>query len=177
MQNTIDIFNRLAQRELELCIVLNRICDYDWLKQSLRCISWLGNGKFWYSLILLLPIIHGQSAWVASLHMIITGIIGFLIYWAIKSGTERLRPYACSKNINLASMPLDKYSFPSGHTLHAVNFTIIATYYFPDLAIILLPFTVLTGLARVILGLHYPTDVIIGGFIGFLIAFTSLSLI
>ena len=177
MQNTIDIFNRFAQRELALCVVLNRICDHDWLKQGLRFISWLGNGKFWYCLILLLPIMFGQSAWIASLHMTVTGIIGYLIYRVIKSSTERLRPYACSDNINLASMPLDKYSFPSGHTLHAVNFTIIATYYFPDLAIILLPFTVLTGFARVILGLHYPTDVVIGGLIGFLISFTSLSLI
>lgn len=177
MQNTIDIFNRLAQRELALCVILNRICDYDWLKQSLRFISWLGNGKFWYGLILLLPVIHGPSAWTASLHMTLIGIVGFLIYKIIKSGAERLRPYACSNNINLVSMPLDTYSFPSGHTLHAVNFTIIASYYFPDLAIILLPFTVLTGLARVVLGLHYPTDVVIGGLIGFLISLISLSLI
>jgi membrane-associated phospholipid phosphatase len=56
--------------------------------------------------------------------------------------------------------PLDEFSFPSGHTLHAVSFTIVALAYYPWLAPLLVPFTAGVALSRVVLGLHYPSDVL-----------------
>jgi undecaprenyl-diphosphatase len=71
--------------------------------------------------------------------------------------------------------PLDRYSFPSGHTLHAVSFTIVTTAHAPELAPILVPFALLVAASRVVLGLHYPTDVAAGAFIGMLLASVSLA--
>ena len=62
--------------------------------------------------------------------------------------------------------PLDRYSFPSGHTLHAVTFTWLAVERFPTLAWILIPLASLIAASRVVLGLHYPSDVLAGGAIG-----------
>jgi len=62
--------------------------------------------------------------------------------------------------------PLDEFSFPSGHTLHAVTFTIIALAYAPLLAPLLLPFALLVAASRVVLGLHYPSDVLAATLIG-----------
>jgi membrane-associated phospholipid phosphatase len=62
--------------------------------------------------------------------------------------------------------PLDHFSFPSGHTLHAVMVTITLGYIQPLLLILMLPFTILVALSRMILGLHYPSDVIVGAVIG-----------
>jgi len=72
--------------------------------------------------------------------------------------------------------PLDRYSFPSGHTLHAVAFTVVATAHVPALAPILWPFAALVAASRVVLGLHYPTDVLAGALIGAALAGTSLSI-
>ena len=66
--------------------------------------------------------------------------------------------------------PLDRYSFPSGHTLHAVCFAWQAVAHFPALSWTLVPVAALIALSRVVLGLHYPTDVLAGAAIGALLA-------
>jgi undecaprenyl-diphosphatase len=68
------------------------------------------------------------------------------------------------------------YSFPSGHTLHAVAFTLVALAYWPWLAPLLVPFTLLTAASRVALGLHYPSDVLAGASLGAGIAAASLAI-
>ena len=55
-------------------------------------------------------------------------------------------------------------------------FTTVALAWFPTLAVLLLPFTVLVALSRMVLGLHYPTDVICGAAIGFGLAHAALAL-
>jgi undecaprenyl-diphosphatase len=71
---------------------------------------------------------------------------------------------------------LDRYSFPSGHTLHAVSFTTLAVSSFPELAWLLVPFAALIAASRVVLGLHYPTDVAAGALIGATLAVLSMVL-
>ncbi|WP_155518951.1 phosphatase PAP2 family protein, partial [Xanthomonas euvesicatoria] len=70
--------------------------------------------------------------------------------------------------------PLDEFSFPSGHTLHAVSFSIVALAYYPWLAPLLVPFSAGVALSRVVLGLHYPSDVLAATLIGVLLASLSL---
>jgi undecaprenyl-diphosphatase len=70
----------------------------------------------------------------------------------------------------LGTSPLDLYSFPSGHTLHAVSFTLVVIHFLPMLLWLLLPFAILVAMSRVVLGLHYPTDVIAGVVLGFLVS-------
>jgi undecaprenyl-diphosphatase len=69
---------------------------------------------------------------------------------------------------------LDQYSFPSGHTLHAVNFTLICSAYLPELALPLAWFTAMVAVSRPVLGLHYPSDVLAGAAIGTLVAAVAL---
>jgi len=68
--------------------------------------------------------------------------------------------------VQQGAAPLDAFSFPSGHTLHAVAFTLVALSYFPALAPVLVPFALLTAASRVVLGLHYPSDVLAGAALG-----------
>jgi undecaprenyl-diphosphatase len=69
---------------------------------------------------------------------------------------------------------LDLYSFPSGHTLHAVSFTILAVASFPGLAWLCVPFATLVAMSRVVLGLHYPSDVAAGALLGAALAALSM---
>jgi undecaprenyl-diphosphatase len=100
-----------------------------------------------------------------------------LLYKFLKQRFVRERPYISHLRIRVGARPLDRYSFPSGHTLHAVSFAILFSFYFPVLLWIVVPFAALVALSRVVLGLHYPTDVAVGALIGASLALASLSLV
>lgn len=74
----------------------------------------------------------------------------------------------------LGERPLDHFSFPSGHTLHAVLFSVMLGTYFPALLPVLLVFSVLVALSRMVLGLHYPTDVLAGAGLGLTLGLLGL---
>ena len=97
--------------------------------------------------------------------------------WLWLRNLIRERPFIRHPGITLEMPPLDRYSFPSGHTLHAVCFTWQAVAHFPVLGWGLIPAATLIALSRVVLGLHYPTDVIAGGAIGALLATAGLALV
>jgi undecaprenyl-diphosphatase len=75
------------------------------------------------------------------------------------------------------TLALDEFSFPSGHTLHAVSFSLVAIGYFPWLAVPLLAFAALVAISRVVLGLHYPSDVLVSIVVGVALARVSLWLL
>jgi undecaprenyl-diphosphatase len=99
------------------------------------------------------------------------------LYKTLKLFTRRERPCDYATEIIALVPPLDRYSFPSGHTLHAVSFSTVAIYYFPALAWILVPFTMLVASSRIVLGLHYPSDVLVATLIGLALAFTGILLV
>lgn len=107
--------------------------------------------------------------------MAATGLAVLLLYKGLKRWTRRPRPYAADLRIRAWVAPLDEFSFPSGHTLHAVSFTIVALAYYPWLAPLLVPFTLGVALSRVVLGLHYPSDVLAATGIAVLLASASLT--
>ncbi len=72
---------------------------------------------------------------------------------------------------------MDEYCFPSGHTLHAVNFSLVALAWYPQLLLLLLPLTALIAASRVVLGLHYPSDVVVASLLGFILAKTSCQIV
>ena len=97
-----------------------------------RTISWLGDGWIWYGVMLALPLVYGLDGLQASLHMVATGALGLTLYKLIKNHAVRERPYITHSAIECASAPLDRYSFPSGRTPHAVCFTLLHSSHFPE---------------------------------------------
>ncbi|HEY9396443.1 MAG TPA: phosphatase PAP2 family protein [Burkholderiales bacterium] len=148
------------------CIRLNGASTIPWVCALFRLASRLGDGWFWYALMGLLLAAEGRGAYAAVGDMLIAGILGLATYKTLKTATSRPRPYQVQNRIRLGAAPLDQFSFPSGHTLHAVSFTLIAIAYFPSLGSVLMPFALLIAMSRVILGLHYPSDVLAGAAIG-----------
>jgi undecaprenyl-diphosphatase len=160
------IMARFDIAEYRLCRELNRVVGLSPGRWVFATASRLGDGIAWYVLVGVLPLIYGRAALRPALVMAITGLIGLLIYKMLKAQLLRERPFIRHPGLTLAMPPLDRYSFPSGHTLHAVTFTWLAVERFPTLGWILIPLASLIAASRVVLGLHYPSDVLAGGAIG-----------
>lgn len=196
MIRTPNLFLRADQFERRVCLFANAACQRQTIRQFFRVVSRLGDGIFWYALMLTLPYwqwlerersagpvvgpapelsFFELSAWQVSLKMLLAGAVGLALYKLLKVRLVRERPFIGLMGIECAMPPLDRYSFPSGHTLHAVTFTAIAIHYVPMLAWVLVPFALLVAASRVVLGLHYPSDVLAGALIGAAIAAVTIS--
>lgn len=170
------LLTRMNEIELSFCRRVNRVNSYKLIRYPFRIISRIGDGIAWYLLMLVFALFFGRIGLTAALHMSIVGMVTLIIYKILKQLTLRTRPCLLHDEVKMGIAPLDLYSFPSGHTMHAVAFTCVALFYFPGLFTTLIPFTILIALSRVILGLHYPSDVIAGAILGALIALVSFSI-
>lgn len=164
----------LVSRDHHWCLLANRGGHPLLSRRYFATVSRWGDGPFWYLLMAVLFAFGGGRGVQAAVHMAALGVVSLVLYKALKHWTKRPRPFAADVRIRAWVAPLDEFSFPSGHTLHAVGFTIIACAYFPALAIVLVPFAVSVALSRVVLGLHYPTDVLAATAIGTSLASLSL---
>lgn len=137
-------------------------------------------GIFWIALalILLIPKKTRRTGAAMAVAMVLGLIIGNGI---LKNVIARTRPYdlanpVLSKSKLLVSPPTD-YSFPSGHTLASFE---AATAIYKDhtvygfLAFVL---AILIGFSRIYLQVHYPSDVLGGAILGFLLGLAGSSIV
>ncbi len=177
MMRANSTLQQISRWDLELCVFFNRQSRCLSIRSLFRIASRLGDGVFWYVLMSALLLHYRAEALPAVIHMILAGGTGTMIYKLIKSKTLRPRPFNVSPDVICVSKALDQFSFPSGHTLHATVFSIVAVHYFPVLIWLVLPFSMLVALSRPILGLHYPSDVLAGALIGAVLAAVSIFLV
>ena len=168
---------RMARWDGALALRLNRAACRTSVRAPFHLVSRLGDGVFWYALMLALLLRFREDAFLPVLHMMVAGLTCTALYKWLKGKTLRPRPYESCPGLVMFSAPLDRFSFPSGHTLHAVVFTLVALEYYPVLAWLTVPFTLLVATSRVALGLHYPSDVLAGAALGAVVAALSFYLV
>ena len=168
-------FDRLDSLEGKLCLPCNRFARVYLVRQYFRIVSRLGDGVIWYSILAALPAVYGPPSYLPTAHIAVTALFAVVVYKILRILLVRERPFASHSGVEAVTRPLDRHSFPSGHTLHAVAFLVMLAHYFPELAPVLLPFVISVAVSRVVLGLHYPSDVAFGALIGWALAQLSLA--
>ncbi len=166
--------SRLHLRDASVCLACSRWGRRQHVRRFFAVVSRLGDGALWYTLMLAIVCVDGLDGLRASAHVAATGPVALLMYRWLKRWTRRPRPFAADRRIFALVRPLDGFSFPSGHTLHAVSFSVVAIAHYPALAWLVAPFTLCIAASRVVLGLHYPSDVLAATGIGLVLASLSL---
>ncbi|MGD8346046.1 MAG: phosphatase PAP2 family protein [Lysobacterales bacterium] len=169
-------FEKLDALEGRVCLPINRFARHPLVRLYFRIVSRLGDGVLWYAMLAALPFVYGPSSYLPTVHLAITALAAVGVYKILKKYLVRERPFASHAGVEAVTAPLDKHSFPSGHTLHAVAFLTLLAHYFPELVPLVLPFVISVAASRVILGLHYPSDVAFGALLGWSLARLSLFL-
>ena len=105
-------------------------------------------------------------------------LLAFLIerpvYFVLKNSLKRNRPEAALANFRSIITPSDQFSFPSGHTSAAFMMATLLGLYFPPLIIPLYCWATGVGCSRVVLGVHFPSDILVGALLGISTALFSL---
>lgn len=171
------VIDQLDELEIELCLRINSYGDSAWVRKFFALVSRLGDGGYWIVTGCLMLATQVEKALPFTLQILATTLVGVAIYKLLKKRLVRERPYIRNRQILLGTKPLDRYSFPSGHTMHAACLTMLYCYIEPAMLVLTLPFAVLVAMSRIILGLHYPSDVVAGAALGIALASASIQLV
>jgi len=157
-------------------LVMQRFCHlrrFPLVTLLFRTASRLGDGPLWWATGIFLLAFGSPSGRWAVLGEVLAIGTAVTLFMTVKHLIGRPRP--CEKWLDLPCLmaPPDRFSFPSGHTMTAFSAAGVFWTMLPGSEFIFLPIALMIGLSRIFLGLHYPTDVLVGVLLGTGIGFTT----
>ncbi|QYJ86238.1 phosphatase PAP2 family protein [Shewanella mesophila] len=164
------LFTLESSINLSIFRQLNGIAPHfpDW---SLILLTDLGNGVT-LGLITLCCIIKRPELII---RVIVASVLSLIIVPTLKQYFDAPRPAALLEIINIVGKTRLNHSFPSGHTASAFLFagTLFFAYQCRNIKILVIGFASIIGLSRVIVGAHWPLDIIMGAFVGLFCAYVA----
>ena len=146
-----------------------------WFRVLMISSTRAGDGWLWLAVGLALATVGTDGHRVLAAAAVSAGVANILQV-LVKRRVRRTRPCDCELvSLNaygvkpLGHFPSDRYSFPSGHALNAFAIGSVLALAFPLLAAPVLIVAASVAASRVVLGLHFLSDVLAGSLLGALI--------
>lgn len=173
-QMSLQALQRLAEFDARLFLGVNRLHRHLPLEKLVRGISFTGDGHFYVAMAILLPLCYPDEG----TQFLLAGLLSFLIelplYWVLKRSCKRRRPFHVVQALAPLLQPSDEFSFPSGHTTAAFMMAMLVGVFFPAALLPMILWASLVGLSRVMLRVHFISDVLAGIGLGSAIAMFAL---
>ncbi|HEY2843040.1 MAG TPA: phosphatase PAP2 family protein, partial [Bryobacteraceae bacterium] len=133
-----------------------------WMLAATRC----GDGGLWYALGLLIALYGGPRRFHALLAAFLASAVGIALFVELKRIFRRPRPCALEPHCWAQLLPPDQFSFPSGHSITAFAIAAALSGFYPQLRPGLFFCAASVAASRILLGMHFLSDVLAGALIG-----------
>lgn len=145
-----------------------------WIRLWALCATRGGDGWLWYALGLVLLLFGGEQRFMAVGAAFLAAGSGIVLFLRLKKSIGRKRPCALEPHCWSTLLPPDQFSFPSGHTITAFAVSMSLLHFYPDLTLGLLFCALSVAASRILLGMHFLSDVVAGAAIGSMLAWGSV---
>jgi undecaprenyl-diphosphatase len=147
-----------------------------WIRWWMLSATRGGDGWLWYALGLVILMAGGEDRFRAIGAAALAAGAGIVLFRMLKRATGRKRPCAVEPHCWATLLPPDQFSFPSGHTITAFAVAASLYHFYPELGIGLLFCALSVAASRILLGMHFLSDVVAGAAIGLVLAYTTTGL-
>ena len=161
------MFKKIAEFDNRVSVYWTNRHFSEKVNDRLRFYVRLGDGYIWGAFALFVLVMVGWEAFLPILWQALMALaVSLIIYEVVKLNTKRPRPFAANPQIKAEVPPLDKYSFPSGHTMNNLAVASAVFYSVPQYGWVMLVLPLTWGLLRVYFGVHWLTDILCGFVLG-----------
>lgn len=145
-----------------------------WFRVWMLVATRLGDGWLWLLAGAVLAARGDNDSHRVLVAAAVTAGLANIVVVLLKGRVRRPRPcdFAKPRHFDVAPLicvPSDRYSFPSGHSLNAFALALVLALGFPPIAVPVFLVAASVAASRVVLGLHFPSDVLAGSAMGALI--------
>jgi undecaprenyl-diphosphatase len=172
-----NMLKKAAQLDEQLFLTLFNNNSPNWLKATALGLSKSGDGALY---LLLCAAVWWLSSNEYHQLLPVTLLIGFIIerplYFLTKNRFARIRPCHCLVT-NAYIEPSDAFSLPSGHSAAAFLVAVIMSYFFSEYSWVWFSWATGVAVSRVVLGVHFPADIVIGAIMGSSCALFALAVV
>ena len=166
-----SMMNYISHSDHKLMRRVNRWTPPRWVRMWMIYATRAGDGWLWYGMGLMILLFGGDQRWVAVGAATLAAGLGVALFVNLKKVTGRRRPCMFEPHCWTTLLPPDQFSFPSGHTITAFAVAVSLSRFYPDLAAGLLFCAISVAASRILLGMHFLSDVLAGAAIGTLLAY------
>jgi undecaprenyl-diphosphatase len=156
----------IATRDHRLMRRLNRWHAPRWVRLWMLTATRGGDGWLWCALGAAVLLWGGAERYRTFVAALVACAAGVVIFLRIKPKARRVRPCAIEPHCWARLLPPDQFSFPSGHTITAFAAVVSIGCVYPLLVPVLAFCALSVAASRIVLGMHFLSDVVAGAAIG-----------
>lgn len=166
----------IAARDHKLMRKVNQWPAPKWVRLWAIAATRAGDGWLWCLAGLTVLLFGGSERLIALASAGLAALVGVGLFIVIKKVSGRKRPCEIEPHCWARLLPPDRFSFPSGHTITAFAVSIAFGMFYPSFLAVLLFCAFSIAASRILLGMHFLSDVAVGALLGTGLAWSSHSL-